>query len=304
MSELPASRPAPFSIRLARLGIRGFGAYSRMRRKPAPPPHAPIESAYGDHPKERLTYLAPRDGVASRAPVLYFHGGGWIIGSKDIYTPFLGFLADAGHPVFNIGYPLAPENPHPGVLRSLFRALDWIATHHPEVSGYHTMGDSAGGNLCAMLGLLAHDAKRVTDVDPARTKGLPLTCHSIVSIYGVLDRLSWIEDGFPGGSTMLEHYAGKEAFGAEVGPELAITPMDFAGSISAPPMLLTVGTEDPLQRSSRLFAERLAAGPGKIVLREYPGEPHGFFNFGTSGAAAQMNADILDFLAAEDPSAA
>jgi len=144
----------------------------------------------------------------------------------------------------------------------------------------------------------------VVDVDPARTEGLPLTCHSIVSIYGVLDRLSWIEDGFPGGSTMLELYAGKEAFGAEVGPELAITPMDFAGSISAPPMLLTVGTEDPLLRSSRLFTERMGAGPGKIVLREYPGEPHGFFNFGTSGSAAQLNADILDFLAAEDPGTA
>ena len=186
---------------------------------PAPPPHAPVETAYGDHPRERIAYLAPRDGVAPRSPVLYFHGGGWMIGSKDTYTPFLGFLAEAGHPVFNIGYPLAPEHPHPEILRSVFRALDWIAAKHPETTGYHTMGDSAGGNLAAMLGLLAHNPEHVTDVDASRTQGLPLACRSIVSIYGVLDRLTWIEDGFPGGSTMLEHYGGKGAFEPDVGPE-------------------------------------------------------------------------------------
>ena len=296
-------RRAPFTIRLSRLAIRCFGAYSRMRRRPAPPPHAPVETAYGIHPKERIAYLAPREGAVPRSPVLYFHGGGWIIGSKDTYTPFLGFLAEAGHPVFNIGYPLAPENPHPGILRSLFRALDWIAANHSEVTGYHAMGDSAGGNLSAMLGLLAHDPERVTDVDPTRTQGLPLACRSIVSIYGVLDRLSWIEDGFPGARTMLELHAGRGAFEPEVGPELAITPMDL-DLAAAPPMLLTVGTEDPLLRSSRLLAERLAAGPGKVLLREYPGEPHGFFNFGTSESAARMNTDVLEFLAAQEPGAA
>ena len=303
MTEPVAPRPVPSMLRLARPAIRAFGAVSRMRRRPPAPPVAPVEHAYGEHPRERLTYLAPRPGTAPRGAVLYFHGGGWIIGAKETYTPFLSFLAEAGYPVFNIGYPLAPENPHPGILRSLFRALDWIAEHHPEVTGYHTMGDSAGGNLCTMLGLLAHNPGLLGAIDPDRTAPLPLTCHSIVSIYGVLDRLSWIEDEFPGGPMMLELYAGKAAFEAEVGPDLAITPMDLEFS-SVPPTLLTVGTEDPLLRSSRMFAERLGAGPGKVMLREYPGEPHGFFNFGTSEAAARMNTDILDFLAAEDPASA
>ncbi|MEM9176982.1 MAG: alpha/beta hydrolase, partial [Myxococcota bacterium] len=296
MSDPVASRPVPPMIRLARPAIRAFGAVSRLRRRPAPPPVPPVEEAYGPHPRERIHYLAPKPGVPVRGAILYFHGGGWIIGAKETYTPFLAFLAEAGHPVFNVGYPLAPENPHPGILRSLFRALDWIAARHPEFAGYHTMGDSAGGNLCTMLGLLSQDPGLVKDVEPARTEGLPLSCHSIVSIYGVLDRLTWIEDGFPGASTMLELYGGEAAFAAEVGPALAITPLDLDFA-TAPPTLLTVGTEDPLLRSSRLFAERLGAGPGKVSLREYPGEPHGFFNFGTSEAAARMNADILEFLA-------
>ena len=208
--------------------------------------------------------------------------------------------AAAGHPVFNVEYPLAPENPHPGVLRSLFRALDWIRERDPELAGVHVMGDSAGGNLAMMIGLLATNPGLVAAVDPARSAGLPLACHSVVSLYGVLDRLSWIEDGFPGAENMMESYAGRGAFEAEVGPELAITPMDLDFS-AAPPCLLTVGTEDPLLRSSRLFAERLRAGPGKVVLEEYPGEGHGFFNLGRSKSDARMNADILEFLTQVDP---
>ena len=70
---------------------------------------------------------------------------------------------------------------------------------------------------------------------------------------------------------------------------------------AAPPTLLTVRTKDQPLRSSRLVAVRLAAGPGKRVLRECAGEPHGLFDFGTSESAERINADILDFLAAVEP---
>jgi len=278
-----------------RPAIRGFGALSRRRRRPVPPPHPAVEYAYGSNPAERLDYLAPKEGAPRRAALIYFHGGGWVMGAKETYTPFLGFLAEAGHPVFNVGYPLAPENPHPGVLCSLFRAIDWIASSHPEVTDYYTMGDSAGGNLSAMVGLLAHHPELLEQVDPKRSRCLPLCCRGIVSLYGVLDRLSWIEDGFPGAEMMLESYASRAAFEREVAPGLAITPMDLPFD-GAPPTLLVVGTEDPLLRSSRIFAERLGRSSAEVSLREYPGEPHGFFNFGKSDSAARLNEDILGFL--------
>lgn len=300
----PVAPHAPdLSLRLMRVAAAGYYGLSRLMRRPPKPPGALTEYVYGPHPDERIEFIESRVDAPTRAPVLYIHGGGWILGKKESYTRYLSFLAEAGYPVFNIEYPLAPENPHPAILRSLFRALDWIEAKHPEMSGYHVMGDSAGGNLAMMIGLLASNPECVLAVDPARKAGLPLTCHSVVSLYGVLDRLSWIEDGFPGARNMLESYAGKAAFESEVGPELAITPMDLEFR-TAPPSLLTVGSEDPLLRSSRIFAERLRAGAGKVVLREYPGEAHGFFNLGRSKSDAQMNADILEFLAAEDPTSA
>jgi hypothetical protein len=227
-----------FSSRLVSL-IFGVG---QLMRRPPKPPSGVQEHAYGSHPAEKLEFLAPRSGAPERAAIVYFHGGGWIAGSKKSYTRFLSFLAEAGYPIFNVEYPLAPENPHPGILRSLFEALDWIRSKHPELRGVHVMGDSAGGNLAMMIGLLAANPELAQAVDPARAEGLALSCHSVVLLYGVLDRLSWIEDGFPGAEKMLESYGGRAAFEAEVGPELATTPRDLA-FVSAPASCLATGTK-------------------------------------------------------------
>jgi len=275
-----------------------FGHHVRRRK----PPHAPgrvREHAYGPNRAERLDYIEPAAEAPARAAVVYVHGGGWVLGKKESYTRFLSFLAEAGHPVFNVEYPLAPENPHPGILRSLLHAVEWIRSNHTEISGVHFMGDSAGGNLAMMMGLLAANPERVGDVDPDRG-AVALPCHSVVSLYGVLDRLSWLEDGFPQAASMLESYGGKAAFEPEVPPELAITPMDLRFE-AAPPSFICAGTEDQLCRSSRIFAERLAAGTGKVVHKEYPGEGHGFFNIGKTTSDAALREDVLAFLEANDP---
>ena len=77
--------------------------------------------------------------------------------------------------------------------------------------------------------------------------------------------------------------------------QLALTPMDLEFE-AAPASFLAVGSEDQLCRSSRLFSERLAAGPGKAVYKEYPGEGHGFFNVGRTRCDAELRRDILEFL--------
>ena len=302
MTKGPEPHAPDLTLRLMRVAVGGFYGFSQLLRRPPKPPAGVTEHAYGAHPDQRIEFIAPRADVPGRAAIVYFHGGGWILGKKESYTRYLSFLAEAGHPVFNVEYPLAPENPHPGILRSLFEALDWIEKQHPEIRGYHAMGDSAGGNLAMMIGLMAHNPGLLTPVDPGRSRALPLVCHSVVSLYGVLDRFSWIEDEFPGADKMMEAYAGRAAFEPEVGPELAITPMDLDFE-SAPPSLLTVGTKDPLLRSSRLFAERLGSASAKVELIEYPGEGHGFFNLGTSKSDAQMNEDVLRFITAQDPAA-
>lgn len=295
----PQPADADSQTKLTRRLVPAAMALTGVLRRQARAPYGISDHAYGSERGERLECISARPGAPERRPVVYLHGGGWILGTKESYTRHLTFLAEAGYPVYNVEYPLAPENPHPGILRSVFRALDWIAQKTPDLDGVHVMGDSAGGNLAMMVGLLIANPELLRDVDPERGAP-PIGCHSVVSIYGVLDRTTWIEDGFPGAEGMLKSYAGADAFGEQVGPELAITPADLAFS-NAPPTLLTVGTKDPLRRSSSLFAKRLAEGPGKVVHKEYPGEGHGFFSFGRSRHVGAMNADILGFLEDVDP---
>lgn len=295
--DLPNPRKADFKIRLMRPGIAGFGRVSNWLRRPPKPPGEVREHRYGPDPAQRVDEIAPRADVPERLPVLYLHGGGWIIGKKESYTRFLSFLAEAGHRVYNVEYPLAPEHPHPLQLRGLLGVLDWLAKERPAMRAYHVVGDSAGGNLAMMVGLLARNPGLVGAVDPNRDAELPMRCASVVSLYGVLDRLSWIEDGFPGGDVMMRAYGGGAAFEPAVDSALAITPMDLDFE-EAPPALLAVGDQDPLLRSSKIFAERLAAGGHAHELKVYPGEGHGFFNFGRKVEAAEsLNAEVLRFLA-------
>ena len=86
------------------------------------------------------------------------------------------------------------------------------------------MGDSAGGNLATMLGVLSRNPEFIRDIDPTGTPRTALACYSVVSLYGVLDRLSWIDNQFPLSKVMLESYAGKAAFEREVDPSASFRP--------------------------------------------------------------------------------
>ena len=69
-----------FSLRLMRIGVAGFYGVSQLIRRPPKAPGAVTEHAYGPHRDERIEYIEPRAGSPARAPVIYVHGGGWILG--------------------------------------------------------------------------------------------------------------------------------------------------------------------------------------------------------------------------------
>jgi acetyl esterase len=251
--------------------------------------------AYGTNRAETLVHIPAKTGVPSQAPVVYIHGGGWICGKKEMYTRDLVFLSEVGYPVFNLEYPLAPEHPHPHILRSLLGALKWIRANHPGCDSVHLIGDSVGGNLAAMLGLLLENPELLKDVDSAlNVEELP-RIRSVTSLYGVLDRLSWIEHGFPSSRLMLLSYGGKAAFESTVGPDLAITPMDLAID-RHPPILIAAASKDELAESSRLYAERLGSDAKDVTYKLYEGESHGFFNMSWRPASQELRTDMLDFL--------
>jgi acetyl esterase len=96
-------------------------------------------------------------------PVLvYYHGGGWVIGGLDEYENVTSAICDRGEVVvLSVDYRLAPEHPFPAQLADAYAALEWAAEFAADVSGdpdrLAVGGDSAGGNLAAAVSLLARD---------------------------------------------------------------------------------------------------------------------------------------------------
>lgn len=144
-----------------------------------------------------------------------------------------------------------------------------------------------------MLGILMANPQLIKPVDPEFSRPTPRP-RSIISLYGVLDRLSWIEHKFPSSTLMLHCYGGPAALGSEVGPEHAITPMDLQFD-ALPPTFIAVGSKDQLARSSQLCAERLQSQFEGVSYKVYEGQPHGFFNMNRP-ASQELVADSLAFL--------
>ena len=124
---------------------------------------AALDLPYGDAARQRLDlYLPPADAPAARpAPVLlFFHGGYWVIGHKDL----LGFMAPAITPapalLVAVGYRLAPGAKHPQQADDCRAALRWVCDHIAEYGGdparIYVGGHSAGGHLAALLTLQRH----------------------------------------------------------------------------------------------------------------------------------------------------
>ena len=281
-----------FGIGISRFMSRAVARYFRVRN--GKPPDTISRHQYGPNAAEYLDLIPALPKSPAKTAIVYFHGGGWISGSSDIATYRLLDFAATGHPAFNVEYPLAPEYPHPQILRSTLAALVWIRRHHPEYESVHLMGDSAGANLVMMAAIMIANPSLAPPLGVEMTGEVP-AIQSVVSIQGVLDRLTWIEDGFGPASLMLRSYAGRGALAAEVAPHLSVTPMDLTFA-SLPPTFIVAGSEDRLARSSQVCADRLQQQSFDVEYKVYEGARHGFFTFNTL-ESRQLVDDIHRFLA-------
>ena len=250
---------------------------------------------YGTHREETLDHHPAIADDPRRSPVVFLHGGGWMMGSTDAYSHDLLFLAEAGYPVFNIEYPKAPDTPHPWILRSVFKALTFIRSTFPEAEAVHLIGDSAGGNLAVMAALLMENPELLHPIDPALTPADLPRVLSVTSLYGVHDRGTCLNGSIMGADTMIESYGGPGALGETVDAHHAITPMDLDFA-KHPPCLLICGSSDPLLASQDLYAAHLEASGHRVTTKVYDGAIHGFFNLTDSRPKAASRQDILDFL--------
>lgn len=216
----------------------------------------------------------PEDAGDNPPLVVFYHGGGWVIGDLESHDATSRALARAsGAAVLSVGYRLAPEAPFPAPLDDCYDALVWAVAHAGEL-GVDAMrlavaGDSAGGNLAAAVAIRARD------------EGGPTLAHQLL-IYPVADadftRASYVENG--GGEYFLStammqwfwaHYVGDHANAPTLA---AVLRHDDLGGL--PSATVLVAQYDPLRDEGRAYAEALAAAGVAVDMEEAPGMIHGF----------------------------
>ncbi|MBI5547836.1 MAG: alpha/beta hydrolase fold domain-containing protein, partial [Deltaproteobacteria bacterium] len=106
------------------------------------------------------TYVRP--GRLPLPVLVFFHGGGFVLGTLDEFDAFCTFLADGAEClVVSVGYRLSPEQKFPAATQDAVAALSWVGAHADQIGGDPTRigvaGDSAGGNLAAVAALAARD---------------------------------------------------------------------------------------------------------------------------------------------------
>jgi acetyl esterase len=215
---------------------------------------------------------------SSSAPglVLYFHGGGWVVGSLDGWDASVRGLAVAsGCDVVSVDYRLAPEHVFPAAADDAYDALEWAASASGLAGGRPIVvaGDSAGGNLAAVSALRARDSG-----------GPPIALQ--VLVYPVvdydLDRRSYRE--YDGDELIVnrrdmiwfwDHYAPDP--GIRVNPYAS--PLRASSLSGLPPVYLVTAEHDPLREEGFAYADRLRAARVPVDHRHFGSQIHGFFTF-------------------------
>ena len=228
----------------------------------------------------RLYSPSDADGLAL---LVYFHGGGWVIGSLDTHDGTCRALANrAGCRVVSVDYRLAPEHRFPAAVDDCWAVTRWAFGQARAVA---VAGDSAGGNLAAVVALRARD------------EGLPVAYQ--VLIYPVtdhrLDTRSYEEKAEGYGLTRAsmryfwDHYLG----GAD-GAHPDASPLRAPSVAGVAPALVVVCEHDVLRDEGAAYAERLREAGVAVRLSEYEGMIHGFVRM---AAVVDRTQDILNEVA-------
>jgi acetyl esterase len=206
--------------------------------------------------------------------VVYFHGGGWVIGDIDSHDTVCHRLA-SGVPavVVSVDYRRAPEHRFPAAADDCDAATTWVAEHAADLgadaSRLAVAGDSAGGNLAAVV------ARRTRDrsgppiafqllIYPATdmTRSLPSHAENGTGYLLDSDAMTWF---------LGQYLDGADPRHPDASPLLV---EDLSG---LPPALVITAEFDPLRDEGEAYAERLAEASVEVALSRYDGMIHGFY---------------------------
>jgi acetyl esterase len=239
--------------------------------------------------------------------IVYFHGGGFVIGDLDTHEGVCRLLCnDVGAVVVSVDYRLAPEHRYPVAVDDCYAALRAVvadvALYGADPDRVAVGGDSAGGNLAAVCAQLARD------------DGLRLAAQLLV--YPAVDML---DDAYPSRTEnadgyfltladmhwFAEQYTGLRAddpAAKELGADPRLSPLHAPSLAGLPPAVVVTAEYDPLRDEGDAYAAALRAAGVRVEHRQFAGLIHGFYGMelispAAAEAMAWVNARLAELLA-------
>ena len=221
-----------------------------------------------------IRIYTPKTGTAPFPVIVYYHGGGWVIGDIDVYNAGAqGLCEQVGAVVVSVEYPKGPEKKFPAAHMVSFDAYQWVIANAASIKGdaakIAVVGESAGGNLAANMSIMARD-KKIT---------IPLFQ---VLVYPVANNdmksasYTKFADAKPLSKAMMGWFV-KNALSSEAqaaDPRISLVKANLAGL----PKTLIIGAEiDPLQTEGALLNDKLNAAGVSSEYKLYEGVTHEFF---------------------------
>ena len=210
--------------------------------------------------------------------LVYFHGGGWVIGDLDTHDTVCRTLANGARcAVFSVEYRKAPESPFPAAVDDCFSALTFIFNNSEKLktnrSKIAVAGDSAGGNLAAVMALMARDA------------GGPAISFQLLIYPGTDQQMAHPSidrngEGYLLTKKSMEYFRGHYLPRKEDWLDWRASPLLAKSLAGLPPAYVITAGYDPLLDEGRAYAERLKKEGVATEYREYPDMVHGFITMG------------------------
>ena len=266
---------------LQRLKVWAFRKYYHFisdrgwKGHPIKPGHNPLQIPGDTGPLHARMYTTDNSG--DKPLIIYFHGGGWVIGDLDTHHPFCQVLSErTGCTVISVDYRLAPEHPFPAAHEDSLGATRWIADHIGDFgpSNGHLViaGDSAGGNLAACTCLDLDEQTRSMVV--GEIVKYPVVDHYSADHRSYVERakgqsltsavMHWFWDTYLGDCSANDNRAQRAQ------------PLHSDRLGSLPPTFLITAEFDPLRDEGIAFAEKLRLADVPLQYRHFETAAHGF----------------------------